>query len=196
MKRLTFPVLGSRVIVWASVMLTCGSVSPAWRRACSSRAASAAGEVAAGDARDVDAPLGLPDLVFADRVLAGQGAADHVVADGHAAVAEYLIGPPVDAGAQPAGARGAFRRGEPVGELVAHQRLGEVVQVGHQHLGRGRPGGDRVVVVIDQLGQAHVAGKTQHRPPGLAVADEPLGGTLPAGAYFVPTPMRSSHGES
>ena len=105
MKRLTFPVLGSRVIVWASVMLTCGSVSPAWRRACSSRAASAAGEVAAGDARDVDAALGLPDLVFADRVLAGQGAADHGGVDGHAAVAEYLIGPPIDAGAQPVGWR-------------------------------------------------------------------------------------------
>ena len=42
MKRLTFAVLGSRVIVWASLMLTCGLVSPAWRNACSSRAASAA----------------------------------------------------------------------------------------------------------------------------------------------------------
>src|SRR5580693_3492422 len=61
------------------------------------------GEVAASDAGNIDAALGLPDLVLPDRAVAGQGAADHVRVDGHAAVAEYLIGPPVDAGAQPAG---------------------------------------------------------------------------------------------
>src|SRR5215471_9611351 len=99
------------------------------------------GETATGDAVDVHAVLRLPDLVLADRVVCGQDAADHVGVDGHAAVPECVVGPSLDARLRPAAGWGGVRAGEPVGELVADQRLGEVVQVVTSTLAEATPAG-------------------------------------------------------
>ena len=79
-----------------------------------------------GDRRDLD-PVGrLANLVLAHG-RGDQRAADHMRVDGERAVVEDLVGAAFDPRPRVAGARPRLGS-EPVGELVADQRLGEVVR--------------------------------------------------------------------
>src|SRR5436305_12682684 len=131
-------------------------------------------ELAVDHRGDVGTPFGLPDLEFAHRGGVQQRGTDDERVYARLGVPEQVVGPPLHAGAQ----RAAFARtgrGEAVGQLVADDRLGQVVQVGDQDLGRGQAVRDGLSRVVDALRDAGVAGEREHRLAWLAVADQALG---------------------
>jgi hypothetical protein len=71
---------------------------------------------------------------------------------------------------------GGRLRGEPVGQLVPDQRLSAVVEVRNEQLARCGARSDGLIVFVDELCDAHVAGEGQHWLAWPAASDEPFGG--------------------
>ena len=131
-------------------------------------------EIAVDHRGDVGTAPGLADLEFTYGGGTQQHRAEHEGVHAGLRITEQVVGPALDTGAQDSAV--AAGGGKTIGQLVPDDRLGQVVQVGDQHL-RGRdPGRDRMPLVVGALGEAGVAGKGEHRAPRLAEADQALGG--------------------
>ncbi|MGB0092542.1 MAG: hypothetical protein WBP81_08410 [Solirubrobacteraceae bacterium] len=81
-------------------------------------------------------------------------------------VAEHLVGASLNVGLEVAVVGSVGLADEDVGELIADQRLDEVVEVGQEHLGRGDAGRDGTVVGVDELDDAQVVVEHQHAVRG------------------------------
>src|SRR3954466_4204653 len=177
MKRLALPVWAWRGMWSTSRTVTRGSGTPALRRLSSRVAASAVRASSRSRTTATSAPaLGLADLVFAYRGRFDHHGADRERVHLDAAVSEGVVGSSFSGRSQVTVVGGTGVANQSVRELVADQRLGEVVEVGHQCFGRCRARLDGFVVAVDELDDAHVAGEAEDRSVGLGVADETLGG--------------------
>src|SRR4051812_35462206 len=177
MKRLALPVWAWRGMWSTTRTVTRGPGTPALRRLSSRAAASAVRSSSRSSTTATSAPPSVwrtsysrtgGDLTITVRIASGL----HL----DAAVSERVIGSSFSGRSQVTVVGGIGVANESVRELVADQRLGEVVEVGHQYFGRCRARRDGFVVGVDELDDAHVAGEAEDRSVGLGVADETLGG--------------------
>jgi hypothetical protein len=118
-------------------------------------------------------PPGLTHLVLDGLGRADQDAADDRRVHDQPTVVEEVVGAALDSDPQVAVVVGVGLGDEAVGQLVADQRLGQVDEVDDQDLGRGRPGRDRTVVVVDQLDDGQVAGQDDRRVVGALTPTTP-----------------------
>jgi hypothetical protein len=100
---------------------------------------------------------------------------DYERVDWDVSVVEHVVGASLDGGAHRA-AEGGRVTDEAVGQLVADHRLGVVVEVGNQCLGRRDALRDRLVVGVDELDDARVTGEVDYITAGVAVPDQSVGG--------------------